>query len=91
MPQTPKSSVNSTRIEVPEEEKTQKCFVRVTGMTCASCVANIERKLHKHTGVLMCYYDNMSHYINVLLICVNVYGVLFLLCLMFHLKLCLCV
>ncbi|XP_053494325.1 copper-transporting ATPase 2 [Ictalurus furcatus] len=51
MPQTPKSSVNSTRIEVPEEEKTQKCFVRVTGMTCASCVANIERKLHKHTGI----------------------------------------
>ncbi|KAB5584577.1 hypothetical protein PHYPO_G00109140 [Pangasianodon hypophthalmus] len=51
MPQTPKSSVTSTRIEVPEEEKTQKCFVQVTGMTCASCIANIERKLLKHAGI----------------------------------------
>ncbi|KAK3575333.1 hypothetical protein QTP86_025519 [Hemibagrus guttatus] len=42
---------SSTRNEIPEEEKTQKCFVRVSGMTCASCVANIERKLHKHTGI----------------------------------------
>ncbi|XP_027015755.2 copper-transporting ATPase 2 isoform X2 [Tachysurus fulvidraco] len=47
MPKTP----SSTRNYVPEEERTQKCFVRVTGMTCASCVANIERKLHKHTGI----------------------------------------
>ncbi|KAF7711125.1 hypothetical protein HF521_000136 [Silurus meridionalis] len=50
-PQTFKSSVNPSRIEDPVEAKTQKCFVRVTGMTCTSCVANIERKLHKHAGI----------------------------------------
>nr|XP_020489842.1 copper-transporting ATPase 2-like [Labrus bergylta] len=31
--------------------KAQKCFVRVTGMTCASCVANIEKNLLKHEGI----------------------------------------
>ncbi|XP_060888238.1 copper-transporting ATPase 2 [Labrus mixtus] len=31
--------------------KAQKCFVRVTGMTCASCVANIEKNLLKHAGI----------------------------------------
>uniref|UniRef100_A0A674A0Z1 Copper-transporting ATPase 2 n=1 Tax=Salmo trutta TaxID=8032 RepID=A0A674A0Z1_SALTR len=35
-----------------EEGKVQKCFIRVTGMTCASCVANIERNLVKHRGVI---------------------------------------
>ena len=29
----------------------QKCFLQITGMTCASCVSNIERKLHKEVGV----------------------------------------
>ncbi|XP_035263597.1 copper-transporting ATPase 2 isoform X2 [Anguilla anguilla] len=32
--------------------KTQKCFIHVTGMTCASCVANIERNLQKHKGIM---------------------------------------
>ncbi|KAL7826028.1 hypothetical protein SRHO_G00337660 [Serrasalmus rhombeus] len=53
-PQTSKSqaaSVNSAKTGVPEEEKTRKCFVHVTGMTCASCVANIERSLLKHKGI----------------------------------------
>ncbi|XP_036425854.1 copper-transporting ATPase 2 isoform X2 [Colossoma macropomum] len=53
-PQTSKSqaaSLNSAKTGVPEEEKTRKCFVRVTGMTCASCVANIERNLLKHKGI----------------------------------------
>uniref|UniRef100_A0AAY4C2J9 Copper-transporting ATPase 2 n=1 Tax=Denticeps clupeoides TaxID=299321 RepID=A0AAY4C2J9_9TELE len=31
----------------PQGGMTQKCFVRVTGMTCASCVSNIERSLSK--------------------------------------------
>ncbi|KAK7154948.1 hypothetical protein R3I93_009787 [Phoxinus phoxinus] len=34
-----------------EERETRKCFVHVTGMTCASCVANIERNLLKHEGI----------------------------------------
>lgn len=34
------------------EMKVQKCFICVTGMTCASCVANIERNLLKHKGII---------------------------------------
>ncbi|XP_068165338.1 copper-transporting ATPase 2-like [Antennarius striatus] len=34
------------------ETKVQKCFISVMGMTCASCVANIERNLLKHKGVI---------------------------------------
>ncbi|ELK15223.1 copper-transporting ATPase 2 isoform X4 [Pteropus alecto] len=30
----------------------QKCFIQITGMTCASCVSNIERKLQKEAGIL---------------------------------------
>ncbi|XP_059184107.1 copper-transporting ATPase 2 isoform X2 [Centropristis striata] len=32
--------------------KVQKCFICVMGMTCASCVANIERNLLKHKGII---------------------------------------
>ncbi|XP_037552419.1 copper-transporting ATPase 2 [Nematolebias whitei] len=38
------------RLNSPEA-KVQKCFISVTGMTCASCVANIERHMLKHKGV----------------------------------------
>ncbi|XP_072235854.1 copper-transporting ATPase 2 [Leuresthes tenuis] len=34
------------------KKKVQKCFICVTGMTCASCVANIERQLLKHRGII---------------------------------------
>ncbi|XP_057194434.1 copper-transporting ATPase 2 [Triplophysa rosa] len=34
-----------------EERQTHKCCVQVTGMTCASCVATIERNLLKHKGI----------------------------------------
>ncbi|XP_070813727.1 copper-transporting ATPase 2 [Chaetodon trifascialis] len=34
------------------EIKVQKCFICVMGMTCASCVANIERNLLKHEGII---------------------------------------
>ncbi|XP_038577483.1 copper-transporting ATPase 2 [Micropterus salmoides] len=34
------------------EIKVQKCFICVMGMTCASCVANIERNLPKHKGII---------------------------------------
>nr|XP_009300468.2 copper-transporting ATPase 2 isoform X2 [Danio rerio] len=33
------------------ERELRKCFVHVTGMTCASCVSNIERNLVKHEGI----------------------------------------
>lgn len=32
-------------------EDVQRCFVSVSGMTCASCVANIERNLLKNRGI----------------------------------------
>nr|XP_023687561.1 copper-transporting ATPase 2 isoform X1 [Paramormyrops kingsleyae] len=44
------ATVNSSPAR--QEAGTQKCFFRVTGMTCASCVANIERNLQKQTGVV---------------------------------------
>lgn len=34
-----------------EDRETRKCFIHVTGMTCASCVANIEKHLLKHKGI----------------------------------------
>ncbi|XP_008564060.1 PREDICTED: copper-transporting ATPase 2 isoform X6 [Galeopterus variegatus] len=30
----------------------QKCFLKISGMTCASCVSNIERNLQKEAGIL---------------------------------------
>uniref|UniRef100_A0A3Q2QTJ7 Copper-transporting ATPase 2 n=1 Tax=Fundulus heteroclitus TaxID=8078 RepID=A0A3Q2QTJ7_FUNHE len=33
------------------EGKAQKCFISVTGMTCASCVANIEKHMLRHRGI----------------------------------------
>ncbi|MEQ2188934.1 hypothetical protein GOODEAATRI_019982, partial [Goodea atripinnis] len=41
----------SCRPDSPEM-KAQKCFISVTGMTCASCVANIEKHLLKHKGIV---------------------------------------
>jgi len=32
------------------EEDFEKCFLKVSGMTCGSCVANIERNLKKVEG-----------------------------------------
>ncbi|XP_018430847.1 PREDICTED: copper-transporting ATPase 1-like, partial [Nanorana parkeri] len=34
-----------------ESSTSNKCFIRVSGMTCASCVANIERNLRKEDGI----------------------------------------
>lgn len=42
-----------------EEAKTSsKCYIQVTGMTCASCVANIERNLRREEGEKLnaCYF-----------------------------------
>ncbi|XP_075395622.1 copper-transporting ATPase 1 isoform X2 [Tenrec ecaudatus] len=40
-----------TPIHDQEETKTSKCYIQVTGMTCASCVANIERNLRREEGI----------------------------------------
>lgn len=34
-----------------EEEEYEKCFIKVTGMTCASCVSLIEKNLSKVDGI----------------------------------------
>ena len=40
-----------TPIHDKEDAKTSsKCYIQVTGMTCASCVANIERNLRREEG-----------------------------------------
>ncbi|KAL1273215.1 hypothetical protein QQF64_029077 [Cirrhinus molitorella] len=46
-----KSSAGEITKDNQEESETRKCFFHVTGMTCASCVANIERNLLKHEGI----------------------------------------
>ncbi|XP_073899561.1 copper-transporting ATPase 2 isoform X3 [Castor canadensis] len=38
----------------------QKCFLQVKGMTCASCVSNIERNLQKEAGILSVLVALMS-------------------------------
>lgn len=41
-----------TPVHDKEETKTSsKCYIQVTGMTCASCVANIERNLRREEGI----------------------------------------
>ncbi|XP_029463504.1 copper-transporting ATPase 1 isoform X2 [Rhinatrema bivittatum] len=37
--------------EKQEAKAPSKCFIQVTGMTCASCVANIERNLRGEDGI----------------------------------------
>ncbi|KGL80796.1 Copper-transporting ATPase 2, partial [Tinamus guttatus] len=42
-------------LDVPPQPSTataQKCFLQITGMTCASCVSAIERNLQKEDGIV---------------------------------------
>ncbi|XP_077168187.1 copper-transporting ATPase 2 isoform X2 [Paroedura picta] len=36
----------------PGTGTTEKCFMLITGMTCASCVSNIEKNLQKENGIV---------------------------------------
>ena len=39
----------------------QKCFLRVHGMTCASCVASIEKHVKKVKGETDILSDKITH------------------------------
>ncbi|KAG8553913.1 hypothetical protein GDO81_003601 [Engystomops pustulosus] len=49
----PKEAFSKESLEHSQEEArtTDKCFIQVSGMTCASCVANIERNLRREDGI----------------------------------------
>lgn len=46
----PPSKASPAHLTAPETKAVSKCYVQVTGMTCASCVANIERNLRREDG-----------------------------------------
>lgn len=45
---------------LPGAAAAQKCFLQIRGMTCASCVSNIERSLQRHSGILSVLVALMS-------------------------------
>lgn len=45
-----KGSVSFRKVGNDVDDDLEKCFLRVTGMTCASCVATIEKNLLKVEG-----------------------------------------
>ncbi|KAM9269842.1 copper-transporting ATPase 1 isoform 3-T7 [Cariama cristata] len=47
----PPSKVSPTHLARQETKTISKCYIQVTGMTCASCVANIERNLRREDGI----------------------------------------
>ncbi|XP_010020841.1 PREDICTED: copper-transporting ATPase 1-like, partial [Nestor notabilis] len=47
----PLSKVSPAHLVRQETKTVSKCYVQVTGMTCASCVANIERNLRREDGI----------------------------------------
>ncbi|NXH37956.1 ATP7A ATPase, partial [Dicaeum eximium] len=47
----PPSKVPPAHVGRQESKTISKCYVQVTGMTCASCVANIERNLRREDGI----------------------------------------
>ncbi|XP_004648160.1 copper-transporting ATPase 1 [Octodon degus] len=52
LPSTNELNKKMTPVHNKDEQKTSsKCYIQVTGMTCASCVANIERNLRREEGI----------------------------------------
>ncbi|KAK2528786.1 Atp7a [Columba guinea] len=47
----PPSKASPAHLAAQETKAISKCYVQVTGMTCASCVANIERNLRREDGI----------------------------------------
>ncbi|NWU28468.1 ATP7A ATPase, partial [Dyaphorophyia castanea] len=47
----PPSKVPPAHLGRQESKTISKCYVQVTGMTCSSCVANIERNLRREDGI----------------------------------------
>uniref|UniRef100_A0A669Q280 Copper-transporting ATPase 1 n=1 Tax=Phasianus colchicus TaxID=9054 RepID=A0A669Q280_PHACC len=47
----PTSKMLQSSVAKQESKSMSKCYVQVTGMTCASCVANIERNLRREDGI----------------------------------------
>jgi Cu+-exporting ATPase len=46
------NGLNSLKtLELDDDEGLEKCFLHISGMTCSSCVANIERHLLKVQGI----------------------------------------
>lgn len=47
---TIKMPSSKTSKDVAEDDELEKCFMKVSGMTCSSCVANIEHNLSRMEG-----------------------------------------
>ncbi|KFO12635.1 Copper-transporting ATPase 1, partial [Balearica regulorum gibbericeps] len=47
----PPPKVSPAHLAKQETKTISKCYIQVTGMTCASCVANIERNLRREDGI----------------------------------------
>ncbi|XP_056011755.1 copper-transporting ATPase 1-like isoform X3 [Ostrea edulis] len=55
-----KGSVSFRKVGNDVDDDLEKCFLRVTGMTCASCVATIEKNLLKVEGIHSCLVALMA-------------------------------